>query len=115
MEVRAVARNVRIAPGKVRLIADMVRGKKVAVALNMLLFTTTPTAKVVAKVIKSAAANAENGFQMAPETLRISSIFVDAGLTMKRFRSASRGRVSPVLKRSSHITVVVAEQESHGT
>ena len=115
MEVRAVAKNVRIAPSKVRLVADMVRGKKVEVALNMLLFTTTPTAKAVAKVIKSAAANAENGFQMSPETLKISSIFVDPGLTMKRYRSAARGRVSPVLKRSSHITVIVAEQESHGT
>ena len=115
MEVRAVAKNVRIAPSKVRLVADMVRGKKVEVALNMLLFTITPTAKVVAKVIKSAAANAENGFQMSAEKLRISSIFVDPGLTMKRFRSAARGRVSPVLKRSSHITVIVAEQESHGT
>jgi large subunit ribosomal protein L22 len=115
MEVRAVAKNVRIAPAKVRLLADMVRGKKVEVALNMLLFTPTPSAKVVAKVIKSAAANAENGFQISPETLRIASICVDSGLTMKRYRSAARGRVSPVLKRSSHITVVVAEQESHGT
>ncbi len=115
MEVRAVAKNVRIAPSKVRLMADMVRGKKVEVALNMLLFTPTPTAKAVAKVIKSAAAKAENGCQMSIEKFKISSIFVDPGLTMKRFRSAARGRVSPVLKRSSHITVVVAEQESHGT
>jgi large subunit ribosomal protein L22 len=115
MEVRAIAKNIRISPSKVRLVADMVRGKKVEEALNMLAFTPTPTAKVVAKVVKSAAANAENTFQMAPETLKISSIFVDPGMTMKRFRSAARGRVSPVLKRSSHITVVVAEQESYGS
>jgi len=115
MEVRAVAKNVRISPTKARLMADMVRGKKVQEALNMLLFTPTPTATAVAKVIKSAAANAENGFQLSPETLTVSSIFVDQGLTIKRYRSAARGRVSPILKRSSHITVVVAEQENHGT
>jgi len=115
MEVRAVAKNVRISASKARLMADMVRGKKVEEALTMLLFTPSPTAGVVAKTIKSAAANAQNGFQMAPETLRISTIFVDKGLTMKRFRSAARGRVAPILKRSCHITVVVSEQESHGS
>ena len=115
MDVQAVAKNIRIAPSKVRLLADMVRGKKVDEALNMLLFTPTPTARAVAKTIKSAAANAEKGFQMSPEGLIISKIFVDSGVTMKRYRSAARGRVSPVLKRSSHITVVVTEQEKHGT
>ena len=115
MDVHAIAKNVRVAPSKVRLLADMVRGKKVDVALNMLLFTPTPTARAVAKTIKSAAANAEKGFQMSPEVLYISKIYVDEGMTMKRYRSAARGRVSPVLKRSSHITVVVTEQENHGT
>jgi large subunit ribosomal protein L22 len=93
----------------------MVRGKKVEEALNMLQFTPTPSAKIVAKVIKSAAANAENNLQMSLSGLEISAIFVDSGLTMKRYRSAARGRVSPTLRRTSHITVVVAEQESHGT
>ena len=115
MEVRATAKNVRISATKARLMADMVRGKKVQDALNMLQFTPTPTARAVAKVIKSAASNAESGFQISLDTLTISSIFVDKGLTMKRYRSAARGRFSPILKRSSHITVVVAEQESHGT
>jgi large subunit ribosomal protein L22 len=115
MDVRAVAKNVRVSPTKVRLLVDMVRGKRVEQALSMLQFTPTPTARAVAKVIKSAAANAENGFQMSPEGLIISRIFVDPGLTMKRYRSAARGRASPVLKRSSHITVIVTEQESHGT
>jgi large subunit ribosomal protein L22 len=115
MEVRAVAKNVKVSPSKVRLLVDMVRGKKVEEALTMLRFTPTPTARAVAKTIKSAAANAENGFQMSPGLLRITSIYVDSGVTMKRFRPAARGRASPVLKRSSHITVVVAEQESHGT
>src|SRR5512136_2996581 len=115
MEVQAIAKNVRVAPAKARLLADMVRGKKVNAALSMLKFTPTPTARAVAKAIKSAAANAENGFQMSPEGLIISRIFVDPGLTMKRYRSAARGRVSPVLKRSSHITVIVTEQENYGT
>ena len=115
MEVRAVAKNVRVSPTKVRLLADMVRGKKIEEALNMLQFTPTPAARMVAKVIKSAAANAENGLQMSPSSLEISTIFVDRGVTMKRYRSAARGRVSPILRRTSHITVVVTEQENHGT
>ncbi len=114
MDVRAVAKNVRVSPTKARLLVDMVRGKPVQQALNMLQFMPTPTARAVAKAIKSAAANAENGFQMSPDALVVSRIFVDPGLTMKRYRSAARGRVSPILKRSSHITVIVSEQESHG-
>jgi large subunit ribosomal protein L22 len=112
MEVRAVAKNLRVSASKARLLANMVRGRKVDDALTMLKFTPTPNAKLVAKVIKSAAANAENGFQMSPEDLKIVRIFVDQAPMMKRYRPASRGRASPILKRSSHITVVVAEQES---
>ena len=93
----------------------MVRGKRVQDALIMLEFTSTPMAVAVAKAIKSAAANAEKSFQMMPESLEISSIFVDPGMTMKRYRPAARGRASPRLRRTSHITVVVAEQERHGT
>ncbi|MFC2010691.1 50S ribosomal protein L22 [Chloroflexota bacterium] len=112
MEVRAVAKDTGVAPRKVRLLVDMVRGKKVNEALTVLRFTPSPTARVVAKVIKSAAANAENNFQMPPEDLRIIRIFADEALTLKRFRARSRGRASPILKRSSHITVIVSEQES---
>jgi len=110
MEVRAVAKNTGVSPRKVRPLVDMIRGKKVDNALTMLRFAPTPTARVVAKVVKSAAANAENNFQMSPSDLKIVSIYVDEARTMKRFRSAARGRVSPILKRSSHITVIVAEQ-----
>jgi len=110
MEVRAVAKDTGISPRKVRLLVDMVRGKKVDEALAILKFAPSPTARVVAKVIKSAAANAENNFEMSPE-LKIVSLFVDEAPTVKRFRSGARGRVKPILKRSSHITVVVAEQE----
>ncbi len=112
MEVRAVAKDTGISPRKIRQLVDMVRGKKVDEALTILRFTPTPTARVVAKVVKSAAANAENNFHMTPSDLRIVSIFADEARTMKRFRPRSRGRVNPILKRSGHITVIVAEQES---
>jgi len=112
MEVRAVAKNTGISPRKARLLVDMVRGKKVDEALTMLKFVPSPTARIVAKVIKSAAANAENVFQMSPSDLRIVEISADEARTLKRFRAKARGRVSPILKRSSHITVIVGEQES---
>ena len=111
MEVRAIAKDTGISPRKVRLLVDMVRGKKVEEALILLRFTPTPTARVVAKPVKSAAANAENNFQMTPAALRIVSIFVDGARTLKRFRPRARGRANQILKRSSHITVIVAEQE----
>lgn len=106
-----MAKDVGISPQKVRLAINMVRGKKVDEALRILSFLPTPTAKAVAKVIRSAAANAENNFQMPPAELRITEIFADQGHTLKRFRPQSRGRISPILKRSSRITVFVAERE----
>ena len=111
MEVRAVSKDTGVSPRKVRLLVDMVRGKKVDEALTILRFTPTPTARVVAKVIKSAAANAENTFQMLPSDLEIVTIFANEARTLKRFRPRARGRASPILKRSSHITVIVAERE----
>ena len=110
MKVRAVAKDVGISAQKVRLVMDMVRGKKVDEALTILSFLPTPTAKAVAKLIKSASANAENNFQMSPADLKITDIYADKGHTLKRFRPQSRGRVSPILKRSSHITVFVKEE-----
>jgi len=109
MEVRAVTKDTGISPRKVRLLVDMVRGKRVDDALTILKFVPTPTARVVAKVVKSAAANAENNFQMDPSDLKIVSIFADQARTMKRFRPRARGRANPILKRSSHITVIVTE------
>ena len=111
MEVKAVVKDTGLSPKRMRPIVDMVRGKKVEEALNMLRFTPTPKAKVVAKLVRSAAANAENNFQMEPADLRIIRIFVDDARSLRRFRPRSRGRVSPIRKHSSHITVVVAEQE----
>jgi large subunit ribosomal protein L22 len=110
MKVRAVAKDVGISAQKVRLVMDMVRGKKVDEALTILSFLPTPTAKAVAKLIKSASANAENNFQMSPADLKITDLYADQGHTLKRFRPQSRGRVSPILKRSSHITVFVSEE-----
>jgi len=110
MEVRAVAKDTGVSPRKLRRLVDMVRGKKVDEALTVLKFTKTPTARVVAKVVKSAAANAENNFQMSPSDLKIVKIFADEARTLKRYRPRARGRASPILKRSSHITVIVAEQ-----
>ena len=111
MKVKAVAKDVGTSPQKVRLVINMVRGKKVDEALNILSFTPTPVAKAVAKAIRSAVANAENNFQMSPAELRITDIFADQGHTLKRFRPQSRGRINPILKRSSNITVFVTEEE----
>ena len=111
MEVRAMAKDTGISPRKVRPLVDMVRDKRVDEALTMLRFASSPTARVVAKVVKSAAANAENNYQMTPSDLRIVSIFADAARTLKRSRPRARGRVGPILKRSSHITVIVTGQE----
>lgn len=109
--MKAVAKDTGIPASKVRPLADMVRGKKVDEALILLKFTPTPKAKVVAKVVRSAAANAENNFQIDPADLKVVSIYVDEARSMRRFRPRSRGRVSPIRKHSSHITVIVAEQE----
>jgi large subunit ribosomal protein L22 len=111
MEVKAVAKDVGISPRKVRLLVDMVRGKKVDDALNALRFTPLPTARIVAKVVKSAVANAENNFQMTPSDLKIVNIFADEARSLRRFRHRARGRANRIVKRSSHITVIVDEVE----
>ena len=111
MEVRAVAKNTGVSARKIRLLVDMVRGKGVDEALTLLKFTPTPKASLVAKTVKSAAANAENNFQMSPSELKIVNIFADEARPLKRYRPRARGRVGPIIKRSSHLTVVVAEQE----
>ncbi len=111
MEVRAVAKNLGVSAQKMRLVVDLVRGKSVNDALAILRFAPTPSARIVAKVVKSAAANAEHNFQLDPAELKIVKIYADEGQIMKRFRPRSRGQVSPILKRHSHITVVVAGEE----
>jgi len=109
VEVRATAKGLKGSAPKVLRVINVVRGKNVAVALGILRFLPTPTARQVAKVVKSAAANAEHNFQISPTSLKITKIFANVGSTVKRFRPRSRGRVSPVLKRSTHVTVIVKE------
>ncbi len=111
MEVKATAKYIRTSPRKLRPIVDVVRGKKVDDALAVLRFMPSPSARTVAKAVRSAAANAENNYEMTPDDLVITEIFVDGSRTLKRFRAGPRGRVKPILKRSSHITVVVKEEE----
>ncbi len=110
VEVRAVAKYIRMSPRKVRLVVDLVRGQGVDEALTMLRFTPKAAARVVAKVIASAAANADEAYGISSDELYISDIRADAGPTLKRGRAGARGRYKPILKRSSHITVVLAER-----
>ncbi|MFO8009760.1 MAG: 50S ribosomal protein L22 [Dehalococcoidia bacterium] len=109
MEVKATAKGVRVSPKKARGIVDMIRGKGANEALAILKFTPSPAARMVSRVVKSAVANAENNYQMIPSELKVTQAFVDEGMTMKRIRFQGRGRVNPILKRSSHITIVVEE------
>jgi large subunit ribosomal protein L22 len=111
MAVKATAKSVSISPKKLQRVVRMVRGKRVEEALTILRFLPTPAAEAVAKVVKSAAANAENNLMMAPDELRVISISADPGPTTKRFRAAARGRAARIKKRSSHITVVVDQEE----
>ena len=111
MEVKATAKFIRRSPRKVRLVLDAVRGKRVDEAMAILRFLPQGGAREVLNVVKSAAGNAENNFQMAPEELFIKRIYADEGPTFKRFRARARGMASPILKRTSHITVVVEEAE----
>jgi len=111
MEVKSTAKNTGISARKVRLLLDTVRGKQIEEALTILKFSTSPSARVVAKVVKTAAADAENNFRLVPADLRIVKIHADDAPMLKRFMPRARGRADRVMKRSSHITVVVAEQE----
>ena len=109
MEVRATAKGVRVSPQKARRIVDTVRGKRADEALAILKYMSSPIARDVSRVVKSAVANAENNYQMVPSELKIVDAFVNEGLMMKRMRFKGRGRVNPILKRLSHITIVVEE------
>ena len=107
----ATARYVRVTPMKARRVIDLVRGKSVAEALAILKYAPQGAAEPVAKVVASAAANAENNFGLDPRTLVISEAYADEGPTMRRFRPRAQGRAFHIRKRSSHITVVVESQK----
>jgi len=108
MEVKTVAKDTGISATKVRPLADLIRGKKVDEALSILQFASSPAARVVAKAVKSAAANAENNYELLPEELKVARVFIDEARTIKRYRPRARGRASSIVKRSSHITVIIA-------
>ncbi|MEG0283709.1 MAG: 50S ribosomal protein L22 [Erysipelotrichales bacterium] len=110
MEAKAIAKTVRIAPRKARLVADLVRGKSVVDAIIILANTNKAASPLIDKVVKSAAANAINNHSMDEEKLYVKEILINEGPTMKRFRPRAKGSASPVLKRTSHISVVVAEK-----
>lgn len=109
METVARAKYIRISPQKVRLVADLIRGKKVEDALNILRFTSKSSAPLIAKVVKSAVANAGQRKGVDVDALLVKSIRVDGGPTMKRFHARAMGRGARILKRMSHITVTVEE------
>ena len=111
MQAKAVARTVRIAPRKVGLVADLIRGKKIGEALAILRLTPKAASPVVEKVLKSAIANAEHNYEMDINNLFISEAYVNEGPTLKRFRPRAMGRASAINKRTSHITIVVSEKK----
>jgi large subunit ribosomal protein L22 len=112
MEVAAKLKGARISAQKARLVADQVRGKPVEEALAVLDFSNKKAAHIVRKVLNSAIANAENNEGADVDELKVSSIFVDEGMTMKRLRPRAKGRADRIFKRSCHITVKVADGES---
>lgn len=110
MEARATAKMIRVAPQKTRLVADLVRGKQVKEALGMLEYLNKSATPAIIKVVKSAANNAVQNEGADADKLYIKTIFVDEGATIKRFRAKAKGSGTRILKRTSHITVVVAER-----
>ncbi len=113
MEAKAILRNYRMSPQKVRLVIDLVRGKPVDQAVAILRNLPNKAALPVAKLIDSAAANAENNFKMTREDLTVKTIFADQGSVMKRSWPRARGRANIIRKRSSHITVVLDDGEAY--
>ena len=110
MEAKAVAKYIRIAPRKVRVVMNLIRGKSIAEAFAILKFTPKAGADVIEKVLKSAVANAENNFDMNVDKLYVSSAYVDQGPTLKRIHPRSRGQAFSIFKRTSHVTVIVSEK-----
>jgi large subunit ribosomal protein L22 len=110
MEVVAKGKNVRISPRKVRLILDVLKGRRIDEAVSILRNLDQPVAKKVEKIVKSAAANAENNYQLDPDDLRIKLAFANEGTRLHRFRAGPRGRAKPWTRRYAHITIVVEDR-----
>ena len=112
MEARAVAKYVRMSSSKLKPVTDLVRGKDLAEALTILKFTPGKGSELVEKVVQSAAANAENNHEMNTDALYVAEISANQGPTMKRWRPGAQGRAGMILKRTSHINVVLKEREN---
>lgn len=112
MEVSATTRYAGVAPSKVRMVLEHLPGRSVEEALNLLKFMPTPHARLVAKIVKSAAANAENNYAMDTEGLYVKRAVANDARRLKRYRPAPRGRVHGYVHRTSHITIVVDERGS---
>ena len=111
MEVRSFSRDAPIAPKKARLILDQIRGKRVDEAMALLRFMPTPHARLVAKAVRSATANAENNYNLQPRNLRVSQAFVGDGIRYRRMMPRARGRADVIRRRRSNITIIVQEKE----
>jgi large subunit ribosomal protein L22 len=109
MQAKAIAKYVRIAPRKARLVIDLIRGKEVGEAIAILRHTPKAASPVIEKVLNSAIANAEHNLSLDVNKLKVAEVFVNPGPTLKRFRPRAMGRASRIHKRTSHITVVVSE------
>lgn len=112
MEVRARAPDQPVSPRKARLVLELIEGKSVDEALAVLQFLPQRSARIIWKTVKAAAANAENNYDLNPDALVVKSATAGDGRTLKRFRSRSRGRVSPQARRYSHIEIVVEGDET---
>ena len=110
MEVKATAKYIRIAPRKIRIVMNLIRGKSIREAFAILKFTPKVGSEVIEKVLRSAVANAEHNNDMDVEKMFVSSCSVDQGPTLKRIHPHSRGQAFKILKRSSHVTVAVSEK-----
>ena len=110
MEAKAVARHIRIAPRKVHIVIDLIRGKNIGEAFAILKHTPKVASEVLEKVLKSAVANAEHNYDMNADKLYVAAAYVDQGPTLKRIHPRSRGQAFKILKRTSHVTLVVKER-----
>jgi large subunit ribosomal protein L22 len=110
--MKAVAKYVRIAPRKARLVADEIRGKDYPEAVSLLRFTNKRAAKILGEVLGSAAANAEHNMDADPDELKVKTVRVDEGPTIKRYKARAMGRATMIRKRSSHITVELEDPEA---
>lgn len=111
MEARAHLRHARISPRKVKIVCDLIRGKDTKTAEAILMQTPKAASELLRKLLHSAVSNAENNHEMDPDTLYVSEVYANPGPSLKRFMPRARGGANRILKRTSHITVVVKERE----